>query len=93
MSFLNGRTNRLLLLWSLITFLMVPTTIAQETTAGIQGTVKDPSGGVLPGATMEVTGTALIGTKKVTSAGTNKSAPAARTNGHASRYVRGSVST
>ena len=66
MSFLNGRTNRLLLLWSLITFLMVPTTIAQETTAGIQGTVKDKSGAVVSGATIEVTGPALIGVQRAT---------------------------
>src|SRR5947199_1730256 len=39
---------------------------AQETTGGIQGTVKDPQGAVLPGATVTVTGPALIGTKTVT---------------------------
>src|SRR5438552_3996833 len=66
MSFLKGGTNRLLLLWSLITFLMVPTTIAQETTPGIQGTAKDKSGAVVSGATIEVTGPALIGVQRAT---------------------------
>lgn len=43
---------------------------AQETTAGIQGTVKDPSGAVVAGATVEVTSPALIGKKTaVTDAG------------------------
>jgi outer membrane receptor protein involved in Fe transport len=37
---------------------------AQETTAGIQGTVKDPSGGSVANATIEVSGRALIGTRK-----------------------------
>jgi hypothetical protein len=41
-----------------------PVAQAQETTAGIQGYVKDQSGGGVPGATVELTGTALIGTKK-----------------------------
>jgi hypothetical protein len=38
---------------------------AQETTAGIQGVVRDPSGAVVPNATVEVSGPALIGTRKV----------------------------
>src|SRR2546430_9299245 len=37
--------------------------LAQETTGGVQGTVKDPQGAVIPGATVEVTGTTLIGKK------------------------------
>ena len=37
---------------------------AQETTAGLQGTVKDSSGALVPRATVTVAGTALIGTKK-----------------------------
>src|SRR6266571_3271035 len=36
---------------------------AQETTGGIQGTVKDPQGAVIPGASVEVSGTTLIGKK------------------------------
>src|SRR5438552_9325819 len=39
---------------------------AQETTGGIQGTVKDPTGAVIPGATVEVTSPALIGKKTAT---------------------------
>jgi len=38
---------------------------AQETTAGIQGTVKDSSGALVPNATLELTGSALIGTRKI----------------------------
>jgi outer membrane receptor protein involved in Fe transport len=37
---------------------------AQETTAGVQGTVKDASGGSVANATIEVSGRALIGTRK-----------------------------
>src|SRR5262245_36409197 len=40
---------------------------AQETTGGIQGTIKDPSGAVIPGATIEVVSPALIGKKTSTS--------------------------
>ena len=36
---------------------------AQETTAGLQGMIKDPSGAVVPNATVTVTGTTLIGDK------------------------------
>src|SRR2546426_2497573 len=44
--------------------------VAQETTGGIQGTVKDPQGAVVPGATVEVTSPALIGKKTaITDAG------------------------
>jgi hypothetical protein len=39
--------------------------VAQETTAGLQGTVKDPSGGAIAKATVEVAGPALIGVKKI----------------------------
>src|SRR5215831_774760 len=39
---------------------------AQETTGGVQGTVKDPQGAVIPGATVEVTSPALIGKKTAT---------------------------
>ncbi|HEV3197235.1 MAG TPA: carboxypeptidase-like regulatory domain-containing protein, partial [Bryobacteraceae bacterium] len=38
---------------------------AQETTAGIQGSVKDASGGAVPNATVEVSSPALIGIRKV----------------------------
>jgi hypothetical protein len=43
------------------------TTLAQETTAGLQGYVKDQSGAVVAGATVEILGPALLGTKKVES--------------------------
>ncbi len=36
---------------------------AQETTAGLQGTVRDPSGAVVPGAAVEVSANSLVGTK------------------------------
>jgi Carboxypeptidase regulatory-like domain len=39
---------------------------AQETTGGIVGTVKDPSGGVMPGVKVEVTGDMLVGSKEAT---------------------------
>jgi hypothetical protein len=48
-----------------LAFTMLPAAFAQETTAGIQGTVKDAQGGTIPGATVEVTGPALIGEKKL----------------------------
>lgn len=38
--------------------------LAQETTGGIQGTVKDPSGAVVPKAKVVVTGSTLVGTKE-----------------------------
>jgi hypothetical protein len=36
---------------------------AQETTGGLQGTIKDQTGAVVPGAKVEVTGTTLVGNK------------------------------
>src|SRR2546427_2995738 len=41
-----------------------PVAFAQETTAGIQGFIKDPSGGAIPQATVELASNALIGNKK-----------------------------
>src|ERR1700730_7442090 len=38
---------------------------AQETTGGLQGIVKDPSGAVVPGATVVVAAKSLVGTKSV----------------------------
>ena len=38
---------------------------AQETTGGIAGTVKDPSGASVPNATVSVTAASLVGTKTV----------------------------
>ena len=42
-------------------FFLPGTSYAQETTGGLQGTVKDPSGSVVPGAKVVVTGAALVG--------------------------------
>jgi len=44
---------------------MATSTLAQETTAGIQGTVKDQSGALVANATVEVSGTSLIGVKSL----------------------------
>ena len=49
----------------LVAAISTPALFAQETTAGIQGLVKDPTGAVVPKATVEVTGPALIGSKAV----------------------------
>jgi len=38
---------------------------AQETTGGLQGTVKDPSGAVVPHAKVSVAGSALVGMKEI----------------------------
>src|SRR5947208_4032082 len=43
--------------------LLTTTVFAQETTAGLQGTVKDPSGAVVPNATVVVTADTLVGHK------------------------------
>lgn len=56
--------------WQALSFLLIalmvsPWALAQETTAGFQGTVKDPSGAIVPNATIEVAGPALLGTRKV----------------------------
>jgi TonB dependent receptor/Carboxypeptidase regulatory-like domain/TonB-dependent Receptor Plug Domain len=45
--------------------LALPAAFAQETTAGVQGSVKDPSSAAIPNATVEVTSPALIGVRKV----------------------------
>ncbi len=45
--------------------LLVANVFAQETTGGLQGTVKDPSGAVISKATVELTGAALIGAKSL----------------------------
>jgi hypothetical protein len=49
----------------LIALLLLPCALAQETTAGLQGSVKDASGGVVPNASVEVASPAMIGTRKV----------------------------
>jgi hypothetical protein len=50
---------------ALVAALVVPAMFAQETTGGIQGTIKDPTGAVISKATVEVSGSALIGVKKL----------------------------
>jgi hypothetical protein len=39
--------------------------VAQETTGGLQGTIKDPSGAVVPNAKVVVTGASLVGSKEI----------------------------
>ncbi len=53
------------LVLSLAVLLILPFVFAQETTAGLQGTVKDTTGAVVTKATVEVAGSALIGVKKM----------------------------
>lgn len=45
--------------------LFAPSVLAQETTGGLQGTVKDSSGAVVASAQVVVTGTNLVGSKQV----------------------------
>lgn len=47
--------------------LFAATVFAQETTAGLQGTIKDPSGAVVANATVTVTGDTLVGDKTIKS--------------------------
>ncbi|MGD0309754.1 MAG: TonB-dependent receptor [Acidobacteriota bacterium] len=59
-------TGKFLLLPVLLVMLLtLPYAFAQETTAGLQGVVKDPSGAIVVNATVELTSPALIGSKKV----------------------------
>jgi len=59
----KGSTLALALLFVALTVSL----IAQETTGGLQGTVKDDSGAVVPNATISLTGSNLVGTKSQTS--------------------------
>ena len=47
-----------------VAILISPCVFAQETSAGIQGTVKDPAGALVVKAKVEVSSPALIGTKR-----------------------------
>src|SRR5215471_11346589 len=49
----------------LFALLFLPCMSGQETTAGIQGTIKDATGAGIPNATIEMTSPALIGTRRV----------------------------
>jgi outer membrane receptor protein involved in Fe transport len=63
MNFLNKGTW-LILPVLLIALLILPCAFAQDTTAGIQGVVRDPSGASVGNASVEVTSPALIGIRK-----------------------------
>ncbi len=54
----------LLLPIALIALLILPCALAQETTAGLQGVVRDPSGSVIGNATVEVSSPSLIGNRR-----------------------------
>ena len=58
----SGR--RLLLPLLAIPLLILPCLFAQEITAGLQGTVRDPSGAVITKAAVEVSSPSLIGLKR-----------------------------
>jgi Carboxypeptidase regulatory-like domain len=45
--------------------LLISAAFAQETTGGLQGTVRDPSGAVVSKAKIELTGTSLVGAKSL----------------------------
>ena len=47
-----------------LSLLLAATVFAQETTGGLQGTVKDPSGAVVSNAVVVVSGTTLVGDKQ-----------------------------
>jgi len=60
---MNTRKLITLVVWVLAAMLLVSGAVAQETTAGLQGTVKDQQGAVVNGATVELTSPSLIGKK------------------------------
>jgi len=60
-------TSKLLAIVTGFCLLFATTLFAQETTAGLQGTVKDPSGAVVSGAHVVVTSDVLVGEKAVDS--------------------------
>ena len=63
---LPGGVMRFPLLVSIALLLVSSVRVAgQETTGGLQGTVKDPSGAVVAGATVVVTANSLVGSKSV----------------------------
>ena len=56
--------TRRLVLCVVLAMLVIASAIAQETTAGLQGTVRDQQGLVLSNATVEISGPSLLGVKK-----------------------------
>lgn len=82
----RGATHTFLQLMA-AAILLVPGALAQETTAGVQGTVKDPSGATVAGATVEVTSPALIGSRKVQTDSTGNYRVAALAPGNYSMTV------
>src|SRR5579872_402825 len=61
----QNRGGRLCLPLALCALMLPVSMLAQETTAGLQGTVKDSSGATIAKATVQVTSPALIGEKKL----------------------------
>jgi len=59
----TGAALAVALVLGLSTLIFAPIGHAQETTGGIQGTVKDPSGAVVQHAHIELSGTAMVGVK------------------------------
>ena len=51
----------------LLAIMSAVSVLSQETTGGLQGTVRDASGAVVPNATVALTGSSLVGTKSQTS--------------------------
>jgi hypothetical protein len=63
-----SRTSAKFLMFAVCLFsvlLLAANAFAQETTGGLQGTVKDPSGAVISKAAVELTGTSLAGKKNL----------------------------
>ena len=58
------QTRIVMVTLGLILGLFAPTLLAQETTGGLQGTVTDPSGAVVSGASVTVTAPTLVGSKE-----------------------------
>ena len=56
-------TSKLLAIVTGLSLLLAVSALGQETTAGLQGTVKDPSGALVSGAHVEVTSSVLVGEK------------------------------
>src|SRR5271154_2937015 len=59
------RNCRLIPCWCLlVVFFLTSAAFTQETTGGMQGTVKDPTGAVVPKARVVVTSSALVGDRE-----------------------------